>query len=314
MRASSYAELDHWRAYQPYLPPAWRLEGDRIPDERWWRYDDIEVHLDELAADDPQATVIMLHGGGGNGRILMCAAPLLREHGCSVVAPDLPGYGLTRVPPRHRLTYNLWADIAARLASELARERRHPVLVFGLSLGGLLAYGTAARSRDVAGVIATTLADTRRPEVLAAISRLPLPGRISSAILRATPPALHGARLPIRWLSPMHLITNSPALSDVFVRDPLAGGSRVSIGFLRSLVEFDVRLEPEHFDRCPVLCPHPAADPWTPAKLSRPFFDRIAGPKRWVDLEGCGHFPYEEPGAGRLVKAVHHFIDELSSR
>jgi pimeloyl-ACP methyl ester carboxylesterase len=49
---------------------------------------------------------------------------------------------------------------------------------------------------------------------------------------------------------------------------------------------------------------HPADDHWTPVSISRPFFDRIASPKSLVLLEGCGHFPVEEPGLTQLMNAV----------
>ena len=310
--ASTYQHHPHWRRYQPFLAPSWRLDADRTPREAAWSFGPYQVHLDMLDAPDARATVVLLHGGGGNGRVVMFAAPLLRELGCSVVAPDLPGYGLTRAsgaaaPP----TYNLWADLAACLIDELTAQRHQPVLAFGLSLGGLLAYGAAARSQTAAGVIATTLADTRQPDVLEAISSLPIPGAISAACLRAMPSMLHRLRLPIRWLCPMHLITNDPAFSRVFATDPLAGGSRISLGFLRSLALFQVGVEPEQFDRCPLLCVHPGLDPWTPSALSRAFFDRLRGPKQWVDLEGCGHLPYEEPGASQLAKAIAAFVDDV---
>jgi len=227
-----------------------------------------------------------------------------------IVAPDLPGYGLTELPPGEVPTYDMWAECAAALVEELHAERGLDVYVFGLSLGGLLAYGVATRSARVRGVIATTLADTRAPEVMAAVSRFPVLAKFDSTVLEVLPRFLWGVRLPIRWLSPMRRITNDPALSEVFVRDPLAGGARVPLGFLRSLSRFDVVTEPEAFTQCPVLCVHPAQDPWTPAALSRPFFDRLAAPKTWVDLEGCGHFPIEEPGITRLFESIDAFVGQ----
>ena len=38
------------------------------------------------------------------------------------------------------------------------------------------------------------------------------------------------------------------------------------------------------------------ADLWTTIEASRPFFDRIKGPKNLVMLENCGHLAIEEPG------------------
>ena len=111
--------------------------------------------------------------------------------------------------------------------------------------------------------------------------------------------------------APMNLITNNPEFSAVFARDPFGGGSRVPLAFFASLLDFDVVREPENFST-PVLAAHPSDDPWTPPILSRPFFDRIAGPKKWVDLPGCGHFPYEEPGAAIMWESVDRFLGKVA--
>ena len=60
------------------------------------------------------------------------------------------------------------------------------------------------------------------------------------------------------------------------------------------------------------LLAHPAADPWTTVEASRPFFDRIKGPKELVMLENCGHLPVEVPGFSRLEEVVVAFLKGLS--
>ena len=49
-------------------------------------------------------------------------------------------------------------------------------------------------------------------------------------------------------------------------------------------------------------------------EASRPFFDRIKGPKELVLLENCGHLPIEEPGLSRLEEAVVAFLRTLTGR
>ena len=71
----------------------------------------------------------------------------------------------------------------------------------------------------------------------------------------------------MKWLAPMELITNDPEVSRVFIKDRLAGGTTVTMGFLRSLMNAKPALEPENFNVCPVLLAHPAVDPWTPANI-----------------------------------------------
>src|SRR5580704_6036466 len=86
------------------------------------------------------------------------------KHGYEVVVPDLPGYGLSIARPA-LFDCARWVDCAADLVAGEAQRSGRPVVVFGLSVGGYLAYLAAAQSRQASGVIATTLADTRLPLV-----------------------------------------------------------------------------------------------------------------------------------------------------
>ncbi len=52
---------------------------------------------------------------------------------------------------------------------------------------------------------------------------------------------------------------------------------------------------------------HPGLAPWTPLELSRSFYERIAGEKELVVLEGSGHFPYKEPGLSQMEASISVF-------
>jgi alpha-beta hydrolase superfamily lysophospholipase len=75
-----------------------QLRGANVPEESWWNWHGIDVHVDRLSNPEARAVVVLLHGGGGNGRVVMLLGPLLCSLGVEVVAPDLPGYGLTERP------------------------------------------------------------------------------------------------------------------------------------------------------------------------------------------------------------------------
>jgi alpha-beta hydrolase superfamily lysophospholipase len=96
---------------------------------------------------------------------------------------------------------------------------------------------------------------------------------------------------------------NDPALIALINADPL-GGNHV----LRSVLEMRPVIEPEQFDLCPLLLAQPLADRWTTLEASKPFFDRIKGPKELVLLQNCGHFPLEEPGVSQLREALLAFL------
>src|SRR5262249_28840388 len=156
----SYAQIDHWRKYQPLLPARIRLSEGREPAEEWWPWRGADIHVDRYAASSAPLTVVLLHGAGGYSRLVAPYGLMLHAHGYEVVMPDLPGYGLSRAPAE-LFDFRRWVDCAADLGEVEIQRRGRPVAFSGLSAGGLLAYLAAAQGRKAVGVIATTLADFR---------------------------------------------------------------------------------------------------------------------------------------------------------
>jgi alpha-beta hydrolase superfamily lysophospholipase len=306
-----YSDLSTWRAYQEFFPAAMRSTPASTPSEEWWSWSGLDVHLDRLAVPDAKLKVIVLHGAGAYGRVMAPAAVLAQRHGYETVSPDLPGYGLTEVP-RARFDYPLWVEcVSALIDAEIARDGR-PVVLFGVSLGGLLAYQAAARSRKVVGLVATTLADPREPAVRQGFARTRLLGSAGLWLLSGLAPLTDGLPLPMRYMSKMDRISNRPELSRLCSTDPLGGGNWVPARFLRTLMNTAPDIEPEDFDLCPVLLTHPGVDRMTEISLSRRFFDRLAAPKRMVVLEGASHMPTEQPGVAQLEAAVVDFVGEIA--
>lgn len=304
----SYRDLVHWKQYLPFLPASLAMADQHQPGEEWWPWRDAEIHLDRHAVASSPCTVILLHGAGGYGRLLAPYGRMLAAAGYEVVAPDLPGYGLSRVP-RAMVDHAAWVDcIASLIDAEHARSGR-AVVLFGCSLGGFLAYLAAAKSRAASGIIATTLADPREPAVQAQFARNALFAKAGLPLLPLMDALAGGLRLPVRWFSRMHAIANDAGLVDVFLHDPCGAGNRVPLHFMRSLFDACPDIEPEQFDDCPVLLAHPADDRWTTVEASRLFFDRLKGEKQLVLLERCGHFPVEEPGVSQLRNAVLGFLE-----
>ena len=181
-----------------------------------------------------------------------------------------------------------------------------------MSMGGLLGYLAAAQGRKAAGIIATTLADPRLPTVRDQAARYPRLNRAFTPLVPALAAVFGGLRLPIRWLTDMPKVANDPEVARLICQDPIGGGNCVPLRFVHSVFTTRPAVEPEDFDVCPVLLAHPAADPWTTVEASRPFFDRIKGPKELVMLENCGHLPVEEPGFSRLEEVAVAFLKKLS--
>src|SRR4029079_4983717 len=120
----TYAHETTWRRYQTFFPEGMRCTPESMPTEEYWQWRGLQVHLDRLAVPTSPVKVIVLHGAGAYGRVMAPAAVLARRSGYETVAPDLPGYGLTRVP-RKQMTYPLWIDCVCDLIdAELARDAR----------------------------------------------------------------------------------------------------------------------------------------------------------------------------------------------
>lgn len=273
----------------------------------------MDVHLDRVAEPGAPATLIALHGPGGYGRWLAPYAKLPALAGLEVVAPDLPGSGLTQTH-REAITYGTWVDCVAALVAREQRRDGRPVLLFGGSIGGRLAYDVAARTDvSVLGVIATTLLDPRRSDVRRRLASRPELGQLAG-LLGLVPPALRPVKVPLRWLANFAAISNNVQLANVIWHDPLAGSQWVPLNFVRSYLASAPTVEPEHFARTPVLLAHPEEDRWTPVALSKRFFDGIAAPKRYATLRGAGHLPVEESGLADLDRALRDFLDELGVR
>lgn len=295
---------DAWRLVQPLLPASMRTRGHEPAEEAWsWRGS--TVHLDRYAVPDAPATAIVLHGAGGHGRLLASAGRIVRDAGLEAVMPDLPGYGLTVPAPGHR-RYPAWVALVADLVrAERARSGR-PVVLAGMSLGGMLAWHAASvlPPGTVAAVVATNLLDPGDPEVQRAVARWPAVGARSAALLRWTPRPLHGVRLPLPLVANAAGMSNDPAVVRALLADRRGTGSHVAIGFLRSWFAYRPPVAPEAWAHGPVLLAHPGDDRWTPTALSRRFFDRLPAPKRFVELERCGHLPTGEPGLSAFVDEI----------
>lgn len=110
--------------------------GGAAPQRRLVRCGTIRLHVLEQGSGSP---LLLLHGGGGGGaNWYRLIAPLARDH--RVIAPDLPGFGLSDdVPPAPPLG-NQAALILDRLLEALGLTR---ISVLGTSFGGLAALRLA---------------------------------------------------------------------------------------------------------------------------------------------------------------------------
>lgn len=312
----SYANQPEWRAIQEFLPADYRLTPGTEPAEEWWEVDGHRVHLDTYRDPAAPVKVILLHGVGTNGRqmSLVLGRPLA-ERGYETIAIDMPTYGVTEVADGALVTYDDWVRLGSALVDrELADGR--PVVLYGLSAGGMETYHVAALNGRVSGIIGMTFLDQASRQVRVQTAFDPVTGFLGArvmALLARTP--LRRLRLPMRLVSKMRTLVNDKAAKKACYADKTSAGNSATIAFLDSYLNYRPVTEPGDFDVCPVLLTQPAADRWTPLHLSEPFLARITKvPVRTVLLENAGHYPLEQPGLDQLVEAAAGFVAEAASR
>ena len=286
--------------YAAHIPESLRPRVNLEPASEVWTWQDHEVRILRNSNEEAATRVIVVHGAGGHSEALWPIASLIPIEKFDVTAIDLPLYGNTISQDPTSVRYNDWVTL---LRDFLASENDDRALILlGASIGGMLAYEVAATTDLVDRVVATCLIDPRDGLVRAAMTRFGMLGRVAAPLLRLLPKAVLRLQIPIGLVAPLSKMSANPELSDLCRNDPRGGGGRVPIGFLASLMSY--RHAPPEQMKTPVTLAHPENDTWTPLKLSRRWFDRIAAPKELVVLHGASHFPIEEDGLRELLAAV----------
>lgn len=296
-----------WRKVQNYLPQKNRLHKEIEPDESFLLLrDGNRIHLDIYSPPCARATIILLHGVGGNGRLLSFLAVPLFQSGYKVVCPDMPLYGYSEYTGT--VTYATWVRDALEITEHYAREEL-PMFLFGLSAGGMLAYQVACKASAVRGVLVTCILDQRLQAVREETSSNPLLVRYALPVIEHVRRWFPNLRIPMKWVANMKAIVNNKELAQLLMADKKSSGAKISLDFLYTMLYPDITTEPSDFS-CPFLLLHPENDLWTPVALSRLFYDKLKGEKEIHYLEGAGHFPIEEPGLKTLVEKSLEFIEK----
>lgn len=304
---TSFAQMSSWPEYRTILAEEFGLQLRCEPAEDWVPVRGHSIRIDQWAPPGrARGTVILVHGGGGNGRILAPFAEPIAREGWRVLAPDLPGFGLTRPCPTFNWDYAEWPGVIAALAD----AQRGPVVLMGLSLGGMTAVFAAQHSGRVAGVIATTLLDAAVGRNFVRAARWRWLGQLSLLGMALAPALLDRIRLPLSLAAPLAAMSANRRMAAYCAADPLIGRSWKPIRFFRTLhahAPRSLRLD------CPLLLVHPGADAWTPTPMSLATFDRIAAPKHFAELSNGSHLPLEQPAYDELNAHVARFLDRAGA-
>lgn len=294
-----------WRDIQKFLPKENRIDDSSVPSEEWLKFNENDIHIDHYINENSKGVVVIFHGVGGNGRLLSFIASPLHKAGYEVVCPDLPLYGHTVC--NEKITYSHWIDCGA-LVVERYRNENKPLYLFGLSAGGMLAYQVACRVDNINGLMLTCILDQRINGVTKETASNSFMATIGKPVLKATHNLVGKIKLPMKMVCNMKAIVNNEDLANLLMSDPISSGTKVTLGFLNGMLNLDIEIEAEDFDKCPVLLAHPEKDYWTDVSLSKLFFDKIKAKKELKILSDAGHFPIEENGLKQLEDYCLEFM------
>lgn len=299
-----------WQQIEQFLPQEFHIPKDQLPKEEWWAWNGNNIHLDTYRNPNAKIKVILFHGVGTNGRQMsMILGKPLADRGYETIAVDMPGYGVTQVGKGKVIRYSDWVQAGSDLIdAELAKDNR-PVVLYGLSAGGMLTYHVAAKNKKVKAIVGMTFLDTSNQKVKDTVASNLFMSRVGTPITHLTVKTpLASMRVPMSWASKMSALVNNKEALKVFMKDKTSAGNSVSLTFLDTYIHYKPEIAPEDFDVCPVLLTQPEKDRWTPLDLSTPFLSRIHKvPVKTVILENAGHYPLEQPGLSQMVNAIDSF-------
>jgi len=234
---------------------------------------------------------IFLHGAGFDHTVWQLLARWFAHRGASVLAPDLPGHGVSGGTPLNSI-----GELADWTAALIDAAGAKQATIFGHSMGSLIALETAARHPEKATALALicTAAEMRVSQALldaakaddhAAIDMVNLWGHGQRA-------SLGGCLAPGVWMlgggekvlersAPGVLHTDLAACNDY--KDALSSAAKVTV---------------------PVTVVMGERDLMTPAKSGRELAAAISG-ARAVVLPGAGHMLMSER-SDEVLAAVRH--------
>jgi pimeloyl-ACP methyl ester carboxylesterase len=303
----TYCNSSSWNNFKAAMKAAADIEL-RDPDTEY--YLDVighNVHIDEwLPSGEPKGIVFMIHGGGGNGRILAPFAQPIVDQGWKVIAPDLPGYGLTETRAGYDGDYSEWIDVIQALSEQHEGKK----VFFGLSVGGLTAVHTAQVTHGIEGVIATTLLDVNTNKLFIRAARWPWLGFISLIGFKTLGPILDRIKLPLSLAAPLKEMSSDKTAQHYFLTNELIAKRWIPIKFFRTMHN---KLLDSNTELKRLLLVHPGSDTWTPTQMSLETFHKLKGNKSFIELTNGSHLPIEQPAYDELQTHVGNFLSQIKA-
>jgi acylglycerol lipase len=244
-------------------------------------------------APDPRAALLLVHGVNEHSGRYEHVGDVLSSHGLDVLAFDLQGHGRSEGRQGHIDTFDDYLDDV----EDLIEERRRldlPVVLFGHSLGGLIATAYAASDRP--------------PPDLLVLSAPALAVHLSRP-LRAMVPRLArwAPNVRVRQGFDGDLLTRDPEVARGYRDDPLRirrSSARRGQVILTAMDDTRARLERI---KVPVYVFHGSGDRLVPPEASEPFESLEAATR--VLHPDLRHECLNEPEGDEVLAGVLAWID-----
>ena len=250
---------------------------------------------------NPKGGVVIIHGLGDHSGRYGHVAQAFNETGVSVLAPDLPGHGLSEGRRGHFPSYEQVLNLIGQALTYLGEAvSGQPLFLYGHSLGGNLVVNYALRRpQGLRGAIASG------PWLRLAIQ----PPRWRVALARTVGRLLPAITQP-NGLDP-HDLSHDPQVVQAYIEDPLVH-DRISAGLFLAAYQAGLwALENASRLQVPLLLMHGTADRLTSPEASAAFCARV-GPLCTLRLwEGLYHEVHNEPQKAEVLATLRNWLESL---
>jgi alpha-beta hydrolase superfamily lysophospholipase len=253
------------------------------------------------AAGPPRAAVLLVHGYGEHlGRYDHVVTALL-DAGYVVHGLDHHGHGRSAGRRAACRRFDDYVDDAEALLDRvLTEEPGRPVVLYGHSMGGLIATRLALRRQaDLAGLIATSAA-YRVGDTTPAVVKT-----IGGALARLVPD------LPVFPSNTTEVLSRDPEVARLAAADPLCYQGRTRLGFALGILTAGIDTRAHAADlTLPLLIMHGTDDRLTSPAGSKEVYDRAASvDKTFRAWPACRHELHNELDRADVVAAILAWLD-----
>ncbi len=247
--------------------------------------------------DMSSKVLLIIHGLGEHSGRYRNLVKIALKHGYGVVTFDLPGHGKSPGIRGHAPLKKV-----LRMVDNLAKETAEPPVIFGHSLGGLIAARYAELGGRLKGLILSSPGlSYDKSKVSDSLVNL-------AKFLSFVVPFL----TMDNKIDPNKLSRNEKAV-ERYVSDPLVH-RRISVALARDFfLESEKAIKDAEKIRVPVLLLIGTADEVTPPDGARKFYENLrVHTKKKVEFEGGYHELFEDPEhSERFYKEIEKFLLEV---